>query len=170
MFRKLRGYSQCHQQPAVFLSPRSGVNPHTAPHHTTQSVHMTPLLFLRSHIVTPIDFSLNFPDTSLEKGLWKVMKDRPVASMGKAVSRTNQSKKSKQAKEQKEGQAIGGKDASLFLFRALGKILHCKRESYHLVSSVLFLVESLQLCRHSPRLVIKLFIVLFASDTYKQNT
>uniref|UniRef100_A0A1A8LU19 RAD17 homolog n=1 Tax=Nothobranchius pienaari TaxID=704102 RepID=A0A1A8LU19_9TELE len=26
-----------------------------------------------------------------------------------------------------EDQAIGGKDASLFLFRALGKILHCKR-------------------------------------------
>lgn len=58
-------------------------------------------------------------------------KDRHVTSLGKTASRTNQrKKKSKLAKEQEEEQAIGGKDASLFLFRALGKILHCKRESY----------------------------------------
>ncbi|GLD72225.1 cell cycle checkpoint protein RAD17 [Lates japonicus] len=51
--------------------------------------------------------------------------------VGKAVSRTNQrKKKSKQTKEQEEEQAIGGKDASLFLFRALGKILHCKRGNH----------------------------------------
>lgn len=56
-----------------------------------------------------------------------------MASVGKAVSRTNQrKKKSKQTKELEEEQAIGGKDASLFLFRALGKILHCKRESLFL--------------------------------------
>lgn len=56
-------------------------------------------------------------------------KDGP-SSLSKATFRTNQrKKKSKQSREQEEEQAIGGKDASLFLFRALGKILHCKRES-----------------------------------------
>ncbi|KAK1892680.1 Cell cycle checkpoint protein RAD17 [Dissostichus eleginoides] len=68
----------------------------------------------------------SLPDTSLEKGLLR--KDRQGTSLGKAVSRTNQRKKrSKQKRDQEEEQAIGGKDASLFLFRALGKILHCKR-------------------------------------------
>ncbi|XP_067456184.1 cell cycle checkpoint protein RAD17 isoform X4 [Thunnus thynnus] len=77
--------------------------------------------------INSLQFS-SLPDTPLEKGLCRVMKDRPVASLGKAVYRTNQTKnKSTQAKEREEGQAIGGKDASLFLFRALGKILHCKR-------------------------------------------
>ncbi|KAG8011629.1 Cell cycle checkpoint protein RAD17 [Nibea albiflora] len=62
--------------------------------------------------------------------LWR-MKERSVTSVGKAVSRTNQrKKKSKQTKELEEEQAIGGKDASLFLFRALGKILHCKRGNH----------------------------------------
>lgn len=76
----------------------------------------------------------NLPDTSLEKGLLR--KDRQGTSLGKAVSRTNQRKKrSKQKRDQEEEQAIGGKDASLFLFRALGKILHCKRGSYVPVST-----------------------------------
>lgn len=35
--------------------------------------------------------------------------------------------RSKKTKQLDEEPAIGGKDASLFLFRALGKILHCKR-------------------------------------------
>uniref|UniRef100_A0A8D0CUA0 RAD17 checkpoint clamp loader component n=1 Tax=Sander lucioperca TaxID=283035 RepID=A0A8D0CUA0_SANLU len=75
--------------------------------------------------INSLQFS-SLPDTSLEKGLGRV-KDRQT-SLGKAVSRTNQrKKKSKLTKEQDEEQAIGGKDASLFLFRALGKILHCKR-------------------------------------------
>uniref|UniRef100_A0A3B3WD39 Uncharacterized protein n=1 Tax=Poecilia mexicana TaxID=48701 RepID=A0A3B3WD39_9TELE len=37
-------------------------------------------------------------------------------------------KQAKSAKEQEEHQPIGGKDVSFFLFRALGKILHCKRD------------------------------------------
>uniref|UniRef100_A0AAQ5YXJ4 AAA+ ATPase domain-containing protein n=1 Tax=Amphiprion ocellaris TaxID=80972 RepID=A0AAQ5YXJ4_AMPOC len=62
-------------------------------------------------------------------GFWRMKEDRPVKSLGRVLSRSNQrKKKSKQPKEQEEEQAIGGKDASLFLFRALGKILHCKRE------------------------------------------
>lgn len=74
--------------------------------------------------INSLQFS-SLPDASLEKGLWRMKKDKHV---GKAVSRTNQrTKKSKLTKEQEEEQAIGGKDASLFLFRALGKILHCKR-------------------------------------------
>lgn len=90
---------------------------------------------------------LNFPDTSLERALWR-KKDRSVASLGKAVSRVNQRKKakSKETKEQEEEQAIGGKDASLFLFRALGKILHCKRESYIIFHIFLVLILSLCSC------------------------
>ncbi|XP_019959566.2 cell cycle checkpoint protein RAD17 [Paralichthys olivaceus] len=77
--------------------------------------------------INSLQFS-SLPDTSLEKELWRTKKDRPVISMSKVVSRTNKRKnKSKQTKEQEEEQAIGVKDASLFLFRALGKILHCKR-------------------------------------------
>ncbi|XP_041854577.1 cell cycle checkpoint protein RAD17 [Melanotaenia boesemani] len=68
-------------------------------------------------------------DTSIEKDLlW--MKDKPRISLGRSVSRTKQRmKKAKQTKEDKDQQVVGGKDASLFLFRALGKLLHCKRES-----------------------------------------
>lgn len=48
------------------------------------------------------------------------------------LSGTKQMKKtrSKKTKQLIEEPAIGGKDASLFLFRALGKILHCKRELF----------------------------------------
>ncbi|XP_059192850.1 cell cycle checkpoint protein RAD17 [Centropristis striata] len=77
--------------------------------------------------INSLQFS-SLPDKSLEKGLWRMKKDRHGSSLGKAVSRTNQRKKKpKLIKEHGEEQAIGGKDASLFLFRALGKILHCKR-------------------------------------------
>lgn len=77
--------------------------------------------------INNLQFS-SLPDTSLEKKLWRTKKDRTISSVSKTASRTNQKKKrSKQTKEQEEPQAIGGKDASLFLFRALGKILHCKR-------------------------------------------
>ncbi|CAJ1068658.1 cell cycle checkpoint protein RAD17 isoform X1 [Xyrichtys novacula] len=77
--------------------------------------------------INSLQFS-SLTDSSLEQSLWKVKKDKAGTSVGKAASRTNRRKKSKQ-KEPEEEQAIGGKDASLFLFRALGKILHCKRES-----------------------------------------
>lgn len=53
-------------------------------------------------------------------------KERPFTSLAKKNKR-NQVKKSKQAKQRAED-SISGKDGSLFLFRALGKILHCKRE------------------------------------------
>ncbi|KAM3850280.1 cell cycle checkpoint protein RAD17-like, partial [Diretmus argenteus] len=79
--------------------------------------------------INSLQFS-SLPDTSLEKGLWGMKKDRSATSSGKAVPKATQRKrKSKQTKGQEGEQAIGGKDASLFLFRALGKILHCKREN-----------------------------------------
>ncbi|XP_005733693.1 cell cycle checkpoint protein RAD17 isoform X3 [Pundamilia nyererei] len=62
--------------------------------------------------------------TSLETGLWRTKKDRSLCRAGSTTSQRK--KKSKQ----EEALAIGGKDASLFLFRALGKILHCKREKH----------------------------------------
>ncbi|XP_034397627.1 cell cycle checkpoint protein RAD17 [Cyclopterus lumpus] len=77
--------------------------------------------------INSLQFS-SLPDTSLEKGLWGMKKDGRATSLGKAGSRRNpRGKKSKLTKELEGEQAIGGKDASLFLFRALGKILHCKR-------------------------------------------
>lgn len=46
----------------------------------------------------------------------------------KSVTRAKRSTKSKPASSEEAHVAVGGKDASLFLFRALGKILYCKRE------------------------------------------
>nr|XP_019583608.1 PREDICTED: cell cycle checkpoint protein RAD17 isoform X3 [Rhinolophus sinicus] len=46
-----------------------------------------------------------------------------------ALSKSKRKKKSDKVFENPEVQAIGGKDVSLFLFRALGKILYCKRAS-----------------------------------------
>ncbi|XP_015235400.1 PREDICTED: cell cycle checkpoint protein RAD17 isoform X1 [Cyprinodon variegatus] len=56
------------------------------------------------------------------------LKKPPAASTERNVSLSKRrAKRVKPAKEQEELQAVGGRDASLFLFRALGKILHCKR-------------------------------------------
>ncbi|XP_036886955.1 cell cycle checkpoint protein RAD17 isoform X1 [Sturnira hondurensis] len=46
-----------------------------------------------------------------------------------APSKSRRRKKPDKVFENQEVQAIGGKDVSLFLFRALGKILYCKRAS-----------------------------------------
>ncbi|XP_011371051.1 cell cycle checkpoint protein RAD17 isoform X2 [Pteropus vampyrus] len=46
-----------------------------------------------------------------------------------ALSKSKRRKKPDKVFENQEVQAIGGKDVSLFLFRALGKILYCKRAS-----------------------------------------
>ncbi|XP_030579352.1 cell cycle checkpoint protein RAD17 isoform X2 [Archocentrus centrarchus] len=76
--------------------------------------------------INSLQFSC-LPGTSLEKDLWRTKKDRLGISRCRAGVRTNQRKKKS---KQEEEQAIGGKDASLFLFRALGKILHCKRGNH----------------------------------------
>lgn len=72
-------------------------------------------------------FSNVFENLS-EKGLC-TLKKPPAMSLKRAAALSKQKgKRAKSAKEQEEHQAIGGKDVSFFLFRALGKILHCKRE------------------------------------------
>ncbi|KAJ8414867.1 hypothetical protein AAFF_G00023900 [Aldrovandia affinis] len=61
---------------------------------------------------------------------WPVKKGKAAASAARGVSKArSKSKASKGSESLDSTQAIGGKDASLFLFRALGKILYCKRES-----------------------------------------
>uniref|UniRef100_A0A8K9VCW6 RAD17 checkpoint clamp loader component n=1 Tax=Oncorhynchus mykiss TaxID=8022 RepID=A0A8K9VCW6_ONCMY len=51
-------------------------------------------------------------------------------SSGRAVVKATRGKrKAKDSEGRDKELAIGGKDSSLFLFRALGKILYCKRES-----------------------------------------
>ncbi|XP_029366124.1 cell cycle checkpoint protein RAD17 isoform X2 [Echeneis naucrates] len=72
--------------------------------------------------INSLQFS-SLPDISLEKKACTI-KDRLV------TSKPNQRKRSTQTKDHEEEKAIGGKDASLFLFRALGKILHCKRGNH----------------------------------------
>lgn len=80
--------------------------------------------------INSLQFSC-IPDTSLEKSLLKTFKEKLSAqTSGRGRTKGSKSKnKSKRKHETEEEQAIGGKDASLFLFRALGKILHCKRDS-----------------------------------------
>ncbi|KAM9329931.1 cell cycle checkpoint protein RAD17 [Gastrophryne carolinensis] len=63
-------------------------------------------------------------DCSLPKYFSK--KKGRTAKSDKTTSKLK--KKNKVGESAEDTQAIGGKDASLFLFRALGKILHCKRE------------------------------------------
>ncbi|XP_052634267.1 cell cycle checkpoint protein RAD17 isoform X2 [Harpia harpyja] len=77
--------------------------------------------------INSLQFS-SMKDCSLEKEFWSRKKrnsalKREVA----AVSKVRKKSKSDTSEDQ-EIQAIGGKDASIFLFHALGKIIYCKRE------------------------------------------
>ncbi|KAM4808892.1 cell cycle checkpoint protein RAD17 [Rhinophrynus dorsalis] len=66
-------------------------------------------------------------DASLPNDFWSKKKGK--TKLEKTTSKAKHKKKSEKCGENAdEVQAIGGKDASLFLFRALGKILYCKRE------------------------------------------
>ncbi|XP_061879936.1 cell cycle checkpoint protein RAD17-like [Entelurus aequoreus] len=56
-------------------------------------------------------------------------RDRPLTSQKKVSFKSGQKKKSRSSQVKEEEQSVGMKDACLFLFRALGKILHCKRAS-----------------------------------------
>ncbi|KAM4607375.1 cell cycle checkpoint protein RAD17 isoform 1-T2 [Polymixia lowei] len=79
--------------------------------------------------INSLQFS-SLADLSLEKGMSAMKKSRSAASLGKTFPKEKRGKmQSKVMKERDAEQSIGGKDASLFLFRALGKILHCKREN-----------------------------------------
>ncbi|XP_043095442.1 cell cycle checkpoint protein RAD17 isoform X2 [Puntigrus tetrazona] len=77
--------------------------------------------------INSLQFS-SFADNCLEKRLWASKKGKSTAKP--VVRAKGRNKSSKSTDMQDECLAIGGKDASLFLFRALGKILYCKRESY----------------------------------------
>ncbi|KAI4877167.1 hypothetical protein NFI96_020658 [Prochilodus magdalenae] len=80
--------------------------------------------------INSLQFS-SFTDRSLEKGIFASKKGKSAASTTKAPARAKgRSRSAKSTDVLDSSPAIGGKDASLFLFRALGKILYCKRESY----------------------------------------
>lgn len=73
-----------------------------------------------------IVFLLLLTDCSLEEEFWS-RKKRSSALKCKVSAVSKVGKKSKSdTSEDKEIQAIGGKDASIFLFHALGKIIYCK--------------------------------------------
>ncbi|KAG7481278.1 hypothetical protein MATL_G00064980 [Megalops atlanticus] len=77
--------------------------------------------------INSLQFS-SLTDFSLEGSLWAPKKGKALSSKGLSKPR-GKGKSSKGPDKQDSDQAIGGKDASLFLFRALGKILYCKREN-----------------------------------------
>ncbi|XP_049651141.1 cell cycle checkpoint protein RAD17 isoform X4 [Accipiter gentilis] len=77
--------------------------------------------------INSLQFS-SMKDCSLEKEFWS-RKKRSSALKCEVAAVSKIRKKSKSdTSEDQEIQAIGGKDASIFLFHALGKIIYCKRE------------------------------------------
>ncbi|XP_045855815.1 cell cycle checkpoint protein RAD17 isoform X1 [Meles meles] len=73
--------------------------------------------------------SLQFSSSKGENRLWPRKKALSSIKSAAALSKSKQRKKTDRVFENQEVQTIGGKDISLFLFRALGKILYCKRAS-----------------------------------------
>ncbi|KAG8516142.1 Cell cycle checkpoint protein RAD17 [Galemys pyrenaicus] len=73
--------------------------------------------------------SLQFSSSKDENNLWPRKKGVSSLKSDPALLKSKRRKKPDMASENQEVQAIGGKDVSLFLFRALGKILYCKRAS-----------------------------------------
>lgn len=79
--------------------------------------------------INSLQFS-SFKDFLLEKSLWTSKKGKSSKSAAKSITRPKgRGRAAKSTGVLEESPAIGGKDASLFLFRALGKILYCKRPS-----------------------------------------
>ncbi|NXK53482.1 RAD17 protein, partial [Chauna torquata] len=78
--------------------------------------------------INSLQFS-SMKDCSLEKDFWSRKKGSSTLKCEAAAAVCKSRKKSKSdTSEDQEIQAIGGKDASIFLFHALGKIIYCKRE------------------------------------------
>ncbi|XP_072601464.1 cell cycle checkpoint protein RAD17 isoform X1 [Vulpes vulpes] len=73
--------------------------------------------------------SLQFSSSKGTNSLWPRKKGISSIKSDAALSKSKRRKKTDRVFENQEVQAIGGKDVSLFLFRALGKILYCKRAS-----------------------------------------
>lgn len=76
--------------------------------------------------INSLQFSCFTGELSLEKHLWASKKGKAPKPLPRTKGRARSAKSTEVLEE---SPAIGGKDASLFLFRALGKILYCKRES-----------------------------------------
>uniref|UniRef100_A0A7N4PFN9 RAD17 checkpoint clamp loader component n=1 Tax=Sarcophilus harrisii TaxID=9305 RepID=A0A7N4PFN9_SARHA len=77
--------------------------------------------------INSLQFS-SFKGNSTETSFWS--RKKGMSSLkSDALLKAKQKKRPDTILENQEIQAIGGKDASLFLFRALGKILYCKRTS-----------------------------------------
>ncbi|XP_057597665.1 cell cycle checkpoint protein RAD17 isoform X2 [Hippopotamus amphibius kiboko] len=73
--------------------------------------------------------SLQFSSSTGKNNLWPRKKGVSSLKSYAALSKSKRRQKPERIFENQEVQAIGGKDVSLFLFRALGKILYCKRAS-----------------------------------------
>ncbi|NXS31783.1 RAD17 protein, partial [Pomatostomus ruficeps] len=76
--------------------------------------------------------SLQFSSTTdcwLDKDFWSKRKKNFALKHEKAGESKVRMKSKRDASEDQEIQAIGSKDASIFLFHALGKIIYCKREA-----------------------------------------
>lgn len=72
-------------------------------------------------------------DCSLEKDFWSRKKRSSTLKSETAAAMCSLRKKSKSdISEDQAIQAIGGKDASIFLFHALGKIIYCKSKKSYL--------------------------------------
>ncbi|KAM4643241.1 cell cycle checkpoint protein RAD17-like isoform 2-T2 [Amazona ochrocephala] len=78
--------------------------------------------------INSLQFS-SMKDYSLEKEFWlkKERSSTVKCEAAPAVSKVRKKSKADTSEDQ-EIQAVGGKDASIFLFHALGKIIYCKRE------------------------------------------
>ncbi|XP_040397826.1 cell cycle checkpoint protein RAD17 isoform X2 [Cygnus olor] len=77
--------------------------------------------------INSLQFS-SMKDYSLEKNFWSGKEGNSTLKHGAAAVCKSRKKSKCDPSEDQEIQAIGGKDASIFLFHALGKIIYCKRE------------------------------------------
>ncbi|NXP43556.1 RAD17 protein, partial [Heliornis fulica] len=77
--------------------------------------------------INSLQFS-SMKDCSLEKEFWSSKKKSSTLKCEVASVSKLRKKSKSDTLEDPEIPAIGGKDASIFLFHALGKILYCKRE------------------------------------------
>lgn len=71
-------------------------------------------------------FLILLTDCSLEKEFWSKKKKNSTIKCEEAGVFKVRKKSKCDTSEDQEIQAIGGKDASIFLFHALGKIIYCK--------------------------------------------
>ncbi|NXC20104.1 RAD17 protein, partial [Corythaeola cristata] len=77
--------------------------------------------------INSLQFS-SMRDCSLEKKKKSSKKRSSMLKCEAAAVKKKRKKSKSDTSEDQEIQAIGGKDASIFLFHALGKIIYCKRE------------------------------------------